>query len=168
MENVVLWTVGILATLALGAKLVMWWAIRFKLPQADLVVLTYNSAQHIEGVIRSYLHMARMEGRDLRFYVIDGGSEDDTLLIIHKFKQHGLQIEVLTEEELAGAVKSAVDTCYHYIPYRLKQQSLALSPFVKENAPEQTDDSQDLPWGREIRMVDMRRRPDVCEYKTSS
>lgn len=127
------------------------------LPPADLVVLTYNSAHQIEGVIRSSLRSARKEGQDLRVYVIDEGSNDDTLQIVNKFKQAGLYIKVLTNQEQTQAVLSAVDCCYRHLPHPAEQPAEA-TPLAETHQGALMDQTAQIFRGREIRVVDMRRR----------
>lgn len=137
------WTLCLAAVITAGFRLALGWGRQEELPQWDLVVLTRNSAQSIEGVIRTYQKLARLEGKDFRLYIIDGGSVDETLMIVDKFKQKGLQVEVIDQADLAESFAGAVDHLYGHIPGA--ERSNQAKPAQRERV-------------REIRMVDMRRQ----------
>lgn len=139
----VFWTLCVAAIFLGMIKLALWWGHLRHLSRCDLVVLTHDSAHLIEGVIRTYQRLARLEGRDFRLYVIDGGSVDETLLIVDKFKQQGLQVEVIAHQELAESFTGAVDSLYGHLPEKAGGKRA------------EKDGGQRV---REIRMVDMRRR----------
>ncbi|GGK33385.1 hypothetical protein GCM10010965_27840 [Caldalkalibacillus thermarum] len=140
MENFLLWFLAIYGTTAGCLAVAKWWYGRFRPPRVDYYLLTFNSAQHIEWVIRSTAHLSRIEGREFRFIILDSGSHDDTLAIIEKFMRKGIRIELFTDME---------------------------DPFCKimdaHSALACCRGDQD----REIKVIDLRRRHCVCEYKTS-
>ena len=158
METIGLLLIGLaVVVMILVIQALLKRGLPVKLPPADLVVLTYNSAHQIEGIIRSSLRSARKEGQDLRVYVIDEGSNDDTLLIVNKFKQAGLYIKVLTDQEQTRAVLSAVDCCYRHLPHPAEQPKEA-TPLAETHQGALMDQPAQIFRGREIRVVDMRRR----------
>ncbi len=158
METIGLLLIGLaVVVMILVIQALLKRGLPVKLPPADLVVLTYNSAHQIEGIIRSSLRSARKEGQDLRVYVIDEGSNDDTLLIVNKFKQAGLYIKVLTDQEQTRAVLSAVDCCYRHLPHPAEQPKEA-TPLAETHQGALMDQTAQIFRGREIRVVDMRRR----------
>ena len=158
METIGLLLIGLaVVVMILVIRALLKRGLPVKLPPADLVVLTYNSAHQIEGIIRSSLRSARKEGQDLRVYVIDEGSNDDTLLIVNKFKQAGLYIKVLTDQEQTRAVLSAVDCCYRHLPPPAEQPKEA-TPLAETHQGALMDQPAQIFRGREIRVVDMRRR----------
>lgn len=158
METIGLLLIGLaVVVMILVIQALLKRGLPVKLPPADLVVLTYNSAHQIEGIIRSSLRSARKEGQDLRVYVIDEGSNDDTLQIVNKFKQAGLYIKVLTNQEQTRAVLSAVDCCYRHLPHPAEQPKEA-TPTAEKHQRDKKDQPAQIFRGREIRVVDMRRR----------
>ena len=158
METIGLLLIGLaVVVMILVIQALLKRGLPVKLPPADLVVLTYNSAHQIEGIIRSSLRSARKEGQDLRVYVIDEGSNDDTLQIVDKFKQAGLYIKVLTNQEQTQAVLSAVDCCYRHLPHPAEQPAEA-TPLAETHQGALMDQPAQIFRGREIRVVDMRRR----------
>lgn len=56
-------------------------------------LLTHNSQAEVEWFIRFLTHKANMDGQLFQLYLLDNGSEDDTLAIIEKFEQKGLHIK---------------------------------------------------------------------------
>lgn len=60
------------------------------------VVFTHFSEAKIEWSIRSLTKLSRLSGRNFYFYVIDSGSNDDTLKIIECLERSGIQIQKLT------------------------------------------------------------------------
>lgn len=158
METIGLLLIGLaVVVMILVIQALLKRGLPVKLPPADLVVLTYNSAHQIEGIIRSSLRSARKEGQDLRVYVIDEGSNDDTLQIVNKFKQAGLYIKVLTDQEQTRAVLSAVDCCYRHLPHPAEQPKEE-NPTAEKHQRDKKDQPVQIFRGREIRVVDMRRR----------
>ncbi|MDQ0339892.1 glycosyltransferase involved in cell wall biosynthesis [Caldalkalibacillus uzonensis] len=140
METILLWLLAAYGGATGCLSVLKWWYGRFRPPRVDYYILTYNSAQQIEWMIRSYTHLSRIEGREFRFVIIDFGSLDDTLAIIDKFKRKGIQIELLTQVE--EPLEQVVEFHSH-------------SVCCQEHR------------GKEMKVVDLRRRHCLCEYKTS-
>jgi hypothetical protein len=81
---------------------------------------THHSQGKIEWVIRSLTQLAKLEGREFHFYVIDSGSEDDTLKIINCLVKNGINIkqinfvpeEVKDRQDKMKIVMDLRERCY--------------------------------------------------------
>ena len=54
-------------------------------PHISIITITYNSASTLEETI---LSVVNQEYKNLEYVIIDGGSTDNTLGIIQKYKEH--------------------------------------------------------------------------------
>lgn len=99
METLALWIFAIYGCLAIWIHIYKWFLRPHQPKPINYYVLTYNSQQDIEWVIRSYVNLAKLEGREFQIYVIDLGSEDDTLKIIKRLKSEGLHIKQISYSE---------------------------------------------------------------------
>lgn len=55
------------------------------LPKISIITITYNSGKTLEETIKSVINQ---NYPNLEYIIIDGGSSDDTLLIVEKYKKH--------------------------------------------------------------------------------
>jgi hypothetical protein len=60
-----------------------------------LVILTHNSQQSVEWMIRSYHFWNGNKGRRGKITCIDTGSTDDTLKILERLEQRYTQLEII-------------------------------------------------------------------------
>lgn len=51
----------------------------------SVITIAYNAAQTIEATIQSVLNQ---EYKNLEYIIVDGGSKDETLKIVHKYESH--------------------------------------------------------------------------------
>lgn len=122
--NMQTWLLWILAVygITVGWIQVRKWLHHPKQKQAvHYYLYTHHSQSKIEWAIRSLSQLAIMEGREFYFYLIDLGSEDDTLKIIERLIKNGLDIKQVStvpeavdgEQEKLQIVIDLRERCYH-------------------------------------------------------
>lgn len=67
-----------------------------KIPKISIITVSYNADQYIERTINSIVNQSYT---DIEYLIIDGGSTDNTLLIIDKYKNH---VDILVSEPDKG------------------------------------------------------------------
>jgi hypothetical protein len=67
-------------------------------------ILTDHSQAQIEWVLRSIHRLGQLEGKEFKIFLIDSGSNDDTLRIVERFIRNGVHIQLIqdTPEAIAG------------------------------------------------------------------
>jgi|GEM_PF-5203850 len=98
MQTLVVWLLALYGLTVCWVQLSRWLHYPQKLDAVHYYIYTYNSQSRIEWVIRYLSHLSRIEGRPIHFYIIDEGSEDDTLKIVEKLTKHSYHIQVVDTE----------------------------------------------------------------------
>jgi hypothetical protein len=104
MQTLILWMLAVYGITVGWTQIRRWLHHPQQKEAVHYYVYTHHSQGKIEWVIRSLSQLAKLEGREFHFYVIDSGSEDDTLKIINRFNRNGIQIKELNviPEEING------------------------------------------------------------------
>jgi hypothetical protein len=96
MQTWILWLMALYGITACWIQIYTWLHYPGEKKAIHYYINTYNSQAKIEWMIRSLSRLAKLEGRSFYFYIIDSGSEDDTMRIVEKLNRHGYQIQVLS------------------------------------------------------------------------
>lgn len=94
MHTWILWILAVYGLAVVWVQVHMWWQKPRKRTELHYYVYTHNSQGQIEWVFRSLAQLATLEGNSFYFYVIDSGSDDDTLKIVHSLRKRGWQIQL--------------------------------------------------------------------------
>ncbi len=95
MQTLILWLMALYGITACWIQLYTWLHYPREKKPVYYYLNTYNSQAKIEWMIRSLSRLARLEGRPFYIYIVDSGSNDDTLRIVEKLNRHGYQIQVV-------------------------------------------------------------------------
>ena len=72
--------------------------------QYDLITITWNSGETLQRTLDSVLKQAH---KPKRYIFVDANSNDDTLKIINRFRQHATDIKVIVEQQSAKGISQA-------------------------------------------------------------
>jgi hypothetical protein len=98
MESWVLWLIALYGLTTAWIQLHQWLHCPKDKEPVQFLLYTYNSQGKVEWIIRSLSQLAKLEGRSCQFYLIDSGSQDDTLKIIERLNKQHMFIHVLQEK----------------------------------------------------------------------
>lgn len=107
--------------------------MKIKQPKISIITICYNSEEHIEECIQSVIAQ-NYENKE--YIVIDGGSEDSTLNIIDKYKEH---IDYLVSEPdngISDAFNKGIKNCTGEIIGILNSDDIMMSEALESVANE--------------------------------
>jgi hypothetical protein len=93
MHTYLLWGLAIYGLTALCIQLKKWIYRPQHLSPKHYYLLTYNSEHDIEWFLRSLSQWSKLEGQNMYLYIVDSGSEDDTISIVERLEKHGLHVQ---------------------------------------------------------------------------
>ncbi|GAA0368021.1 hypothetical protein [Bacillus horti] len=97
MQTLLLWGLAVYGLTVLWTHMrILFYRKKENTTTQHYVLYTHNSQAKIEGTLRSLTQLAQLEGHNIYFYLIDCGSNDDTLKIIDRLEKSGLPISRLS------------------------------------------------------------------------
>ncbi|WP_202079380.1 hypothetical protein [Caldalkalibacillus salinus] len=110
MASLILWILAMYGLACVWVQCKKLWQVQIDPASKTFYICTHYSQSKVEWVIRSISEWAKIEGQDMTIYLIDTGSQDDTLKIIERLTNEGLRIEYLSQ----------MPKEIHYQPQRLQ------------------------------------------------
>jgi hypothetical protein len=95
MQTWILWLLALYGLTVLWVQFRQWLHYPQEKQDVHYYVFTENSQGQIECIIRYLSRFAKLEGRSFHFYILDTGSEDDTLKIVERMKKNGIEIHLI-------------------------------------------------------------------------
>lgn len=85
-----------------------------KKPKISIVTITYNSEAIVEETIKSVISQ---DYPDLEYIIIDGGSKDNTLAVVDKYRDRIAKVVSEPDEGISEGYKVCYrHSCCQYIP----------------------------------------------------
>ena len=81
-------------------------------PKFSIITVTYNAAKVLEDTIQSIVTQTY---KNLEYIIVDGGSTDETLDIIHKYQEHITTVISEPDQGLYACTRMIL-CCKWYIP----------------------------------------------------